>query len=228
MAIFLLGPDPNGNCCDCNGRTSPCDSCCEFIVPYQNTWNPGSVDPDDYDPAPSLAAAQAELAIESRNCKIYIPQSYGYNTSDYTINSTSVTDSQVATNVTRTYGFPGPMTIIFDFVYLIKIALSESTTLRFDFNSDSARIYMVQETPSFRVVTFRRVTQFYEETYNAGEYTILFAPEYSIFGGQTTNTGSLTFISSITAKNDKKLGTCSLAMWYMDGLEKKLYTCEES
>lgn len=27
MAIFILGPDPNGNCCGCEGRTSPCDSC---------------------------------------------------------------------------------------------------------------------------------------------------------------------------------------------------------
>jgi len=27
MAIWLLGPDPNGQCCGCEGKTSPCDSC---------------------------------------------------------------------------------------------------------------------------------------------------------------------------------------------------------
>lgn len=29
MALWLLGPDPDGNCCDCTGRTSPCDTCGE-------------------------------------------------------------------------------------------------------------------------------------------------------------------------------------------------------
>lgn len=27
MAIWLLGPDPNNQCCGCEGKTSPCDSC---------------------------------------------------------------------------------------------------------------------------------------------------------------------------------------------------------
>ena len=37
MSLWILQPDPNGNCCDCNGRASPCDSCstdCCFDVPY--------------------------------------------------------------------------------------------------------------------------------------------------------------------------------------------------
>ena len=29
MALWLLGPDPAGNCCGCEGRTSPCDTCGE-------------------------------------------------------------------------------------------------------------------------------------------------------------------------------------------------------
>lgn len=29
MALWLLGPDPAGNCCDCTGRTGPCDTCGE-------------------------------------------------------------------------------------------------------------------------------------------------------------------------------------------------------
>lgn len=27
MALFILAPDANGNCCDCTSRTEPCDSC---------------------------------------------------------------------------------------------------------------------------------------------------------------------------------------------------------
>lgn len=27
MALFILGPDPAGNCCDCSARASPCDTC---------------------------------------------------------------------------------------------------------------------------------------------------------------------------------------------------------
>jgi len=27
MAIWLLGPDPNGQCCGCETKTTPCDSC---------------------------------------------------------------------------------------------------------------------------------------------------------------------------------------------------------
>ena len=27
MALWLLGPDPVGTCCDCGARTSPCDNC---------------------------------------------------------------------------------------------------------------------------------------------------------------------------------------------------------
>lgn len=32
MALWLLGPDPAGNCCDCTGRTGPCDTCGEVTV----------------------------------------------------------------------------------------------------------------------------------------------------------------------------------------------------
>ncbi len=40
MAIFILAPDPDGNCCGCVGRTSPCDPCtpseceCYLVLPY--------------------------------------------------------------------------------------------------------------------------------------------------------------------------------------------------
>ena len=36
MAIWLLGPDPNNQCCGCEGKTSPCDSCsvdCCYVYP---------------------------------------------------------------------------------------------------------------------------------------------------------------------------------------------------
>lgn len=31
MAVFLLGPDPDGNCCSCAERANPCDSCGEVV-----------------------------------------------------------------------------------------------------------------------------------------------------------------------------------------------------
>lgn len=30
MALWLLGPDPVGVCCDCEGKVSPCDNCAEL------------------------------------------------------------------------------------------------------------------------------------------------------------------------------------------------------
>lgn len=27
MALWLLGPDPGGNCCGCEGKSGPCDNC---------------------------------------------------------------------------------------------------------------------------------------------------------------------------------------------------------
>jgi hypothetical protein len=44
MAIWIKGPDPEGNCCECDNRTSPCDSCapticsCYFTL-YKNFVN---------------------------------------------------------------------------------------------------------------------------------------------------------------------------------------------
>ena len=229
MAIFLLGPDPNGNCCDCNGRTSPCDSCCEFLVSYDGIF---AFQPDaNMNVAPSLAAAEENMNFTTRNCKIFFD---GLRLNPATINSTTVTESSVAVNVTKNEFLLGPLPfiVIFTFRYWVKISLAETTTLRFEFNSDSGVILVgrrnSQEPGDVTVFTNRRVAPSYEETYNAGEYNILMMGEYSLSVPQSENSYVLSYISSITAKDNKKLGLCNTSMYYMDGLEKKVYTCEES
>lgn len=41
MAIWLLGPDPNGQCCGCEGKTSPCDSCSVDCCSTYLSWHFG-------------------------------------------------------------------------------------------------------------------------------------------------------------------------------------------
>lgn len=64
MAIFLLGPDPAGQCCDCSQRAGPCDSCgvCPLTIP--NILINGTTTP-----YANLAAAQTAMTLYNKlNC----------------------------------------------------------------------------------------------------------------------------------------------------------------
>lgn len=65
MALFILQPDGNGTCCDCNSRAEPCDSCgettcqCALVTPRQVNFG------DRYS---SLADAQNVISSFVSNC----------------------------------------------------------------------------------------------------------------------------------------------------------------
>lgn len=64
MAIFLLGPDPQGQCCDCANRMNPCDSCspndCVCMLNISNLPWIGGI-------APDFSSAKTVLTIYSSN-----------------------------------------------------------------------------------------------------------------------------------------------------------------
>jgi len=45
MAIWLLGPDPNGQCCGCETRATPCDNCTSCTLVAPNAFIDGDIGP---------------------------------------------------------------------------------------------------------------------------------------------------------------------------------------
>lgn len=43
MSIWILQPDADGNCCDCAGRTEPCDSCTNECFPPNSEFSPYTI-----------------------------------------------------------------------------------------------------------------------------------------------------------------------------------------
>ena len=70
MALWLLGPDPAGTCCDCAGRTSPCDSCEEPIGCSCALLIPSPLNPYE-SPFATVEEAQAALADFVASCIAY-------------------------------------------------------------------------------------------------------------------------------------------------------------
>lgn len=76
MALFILQPDSGGNCCDCNGRLEPCDSCgeggCEcalllppFVAPYIDYATASGVITDPLLVADCIAHNEVSLSMIS-------------------------------------------------------------------------------------------------------------------------------------------------------------------
>lgn len=70
--IWFKGPDGNGECCGCEGKTSPCDDCsCKFVIPFAPTDGSTTA-------FPTLAAAQSIFANNvsaTEPCLAYWPPS---------------------------------------------------------------------------------------------------------------------------------------------------------
>ena len=73
MAIFILGPDPDGNCCECNVRTNPCDSCEEIILDCALSIA-----------ASTLEEAQGIISADIKDCALYCVVVTDATTSDIT------------------------------------------------------------------------------------------------------------------------------------------------
>lgn len=103
MAIWLKGPDPNGACCDCTNKTSPCDSCsvCQFEIPTPIIDGTST-------PYANLAAAQTAINDQTTNCVIkqpdFVPISFGGATT-YTKNTNSIDITNQL--IDGTYGVTG-------------------------------------------------------------------------------------------------------------------------
>ncbi len=78
MAIFLLGPDQDGNCCSCNERISPCDSCapasgCICALQPPLTTNVGGL-------FQTYEIAELGMSSYVANCMVYYGPYDLYNT----------------------------------------------------------------------------------------------------------------------------------------------------
>lgn len=137
MAIFLLGPDPDGNCCDCTGRTSPCDSCgepaeCQCALLIGKNAPAFELPPIPYD---SYVDAQTAIAAQVGNCYAFA-DSFG---GSITINSVTA-DVSVANQITITGDVDSNGVTLWT-----GFTIDESGTLSIAFNSTFASSPVLDE-----------------------------------------------------------------------------------
>lgn len=96
MALWILQPDAGGNCCDCTGRTEPCDSCtsptgceCALLIP--------PFDP----PYANYATAEAAIADYVADCVMYAISADNTQLDTYTVALTSTLDVDLASASSR-------------------------------------------------------------------------------------------------------------------------------
>lgn len=124
MAIFILAPDPDGNCCGCEGRTSPCDTCgeppveaCALSLPLCTPFSPQFS---------TLAEAEAEIANYVASCFAYI----GAARPSRSTPTSFVAQILSSTRVTVDAAMNGAL----DFETCINVSVVAGTTLAIDFS----------------------------------------------------------------------------------------------
>lgn len=132
MALWLLGPDPAGNCCDCTGRTSPCDNCAApSECPCTHNFGPDLSLTNTF---PTLADAQFIVNNYTNNCFGVIQYVSTYTVTSFTATET-VDGFTLSARSTRT---PGPTDRVANTMQVGFYAAAGTLTIDYSTSSDGS------------------------------------------------------------------------------------------
>lgn len=160
-----MAPDPAGVCCDCAGKTTPCDSCtsCTFYIPTDIDSSPAYSD---------LATAQAALANEVASCIAILGE---MDLAGVLLFTAALSAGILTTHVNFTPTGSETLTVI----YFDKIAVTQTTDIKIDFD--------IELFPVGSLVNFTTIQVILQGT--LGSYSFGASTVGSSFTGSHTFTG---------------------------------------
>lgn len=149
MALFILQPDAEGNCCECDGRTEPCNSCGEPAVCdcfYKiSTASSSSESPIFFQqvaiasPCPNVSVATDLLAS---NATCFVSFSRGGTSLTPLVSKSSSYDNNIL-NISESVGItPRQDTIANQIIFLANVAVGSKITVNYNCVSAGNNAYI--------------------------------------------------------------------------------------
>lgn len=224
MAIYILAPDPNGNCCGCNGRPSPCDTCGGVTGCGCFLYFPPSTD-GYLSRYATYSFAQSNLTSSAVDCYVY-GLNAGSSSTTASFNMPDYVDISCSRTTSLTYwAFEAGLSISTDLT-TISLTLNAS----FSLNQISQRIAIYQCTtmpvnPAGTYMTL--VDESTTITSSPQTFTLPAGGTYTIFFSADGNGANPTMNCRVGAvgSGQVKVVNPAIAYWNDSGTDRPLEAC---